>query len=198
MEANNEAVSLCDEHLIQAYRNGVPQCLVSLIIRYFSVIDQRVRLYDYPNTDPEDVHQEALIALLRAADSFSLERDVLFSTYARRCIDNSIKNSLAKLNTNKAKILSQAYSINRTPERDCFAMPQNNPEQIYIDKEQYYFLRALLDVNLSTYEKKVFFCYLGGRSYQQIARSLGSSPKAVDNALQRVRKKLKVVVGNWR
>jgi RNA polymerase sporulation-specific sigma factor len=185
---------ICDEDLIGAYHAGDNACLVSLVSRYLEVIDKKVYASGLEQNQADDAKQEALIAFLNAVKTYDAHHGALFRTYAGRCIDNSIKNFMIKMNTKKAKLLSQALSIDENPEEEWPDVSRHNPEQIYIDKERYHGLLDEIEVKLSDFEKNVLFLYLDGNNYSQISDLLGSSQKAVDNALQRVRKKLKTVL----
>lgn len=184
---------LTDEELVKQYLNGDNTSLLHLISRYVELIDRKLGKYGFSSPDQEDIKQEALISFMDAIRSYRFDLGVKFSTYANRCIDNSIKNSLAKLNTKKAKLLSAALSIEDAGEKDILQLLQNNPEQIYIDKEKYQNILTVINTNLSDFEKNVLYHYLDGDFYLEIAELLGTTPKAVDNALQRVRKKLKAL-----
>ena len=191
---DSSACDICDEKLVLAYHGGDNACLLQLIGRYLEMIDKKVYGSQLEHNQAEDAKQEALIALLNAVKNYDPNRQTLFRTYAAHCIDNSIKNFMMKLNTKKTKLLSQALSIDDTNGKEMPEDFQSNPEQIYIDKEQYRGILDQIELKLSEFEKSVLFLYLDGNNYLQISALLGSSLKAVDNALQRVRKKLKTVL----
>lgn len=178
-----------DEQLIEAYRHGDNASLVSLISRYLGVIDGKLNRAAVRPSDRDDLKQEALMALLNAVRFFDPARGAKFSTFADRCMENAIRGALQQQNTKKARLLSEALPIDDAGE----LASGENPEDLYIDREGYRVMLGKIEVNLSEFEKNVLFSYLDGNNYAQIATLLGSSQKSVDNALQRVRRKLKTV-----
>ncbi len=182
-----------DEDLVRKYHNGDNSGLIELFSRYVDVIDKKIASAKYSVADKDDVKQEALISLLNAVKTFDANKGASFHTYANICIDNAVKNSLTKASARKVRILSEAVSLDEIGKDKTVFDEGDNPEKLYIDKEGYLSLLSKIDIHLSDFEKTVLFCYLDGNSYEQIANKLGSSQKAVDNALQRVRKKLKTV-----
>lgn len=129
------------------------------------------------------------MALLNAVKLYDPGKETRFSTFASRCVENSVLRSLQHRNTKKARLLSDAVSIDEAKE----IAVQENPEDLYIDQEGYHVMLGKIEVNLSEFEKNVLFSYLDGNSYAQISTQFGASQKSVDNALQRVRRKLKTV-----
>ena len=178
-----------DEQLIEAYRHGDNASLVSLISRYLAVIDGKLGRAAVRMPDRDDIKQEALVALLNAVRYFDPARGARFSTFADRCLDHAIAGALRQQNTKKARLLSEAVPIDDAGE----IASGESPEDLYLDRERYRLLLGKIEVNLSEFEKNVLFSYLDGNSYAQTAALLGSSQKSVDNALQRVRRKLKTV-----
>ena len=178
-----------DESLVKAYRQGDNASLVFLISRYLGLIDRKLDHYIGWSSERDDMKQEALMALLNAVQFYDPAKEVKFSTFADRCVENSIRSSLQKRNTKKARLLKDAVSIDDARE----IAVQENPEDLYIDQEGYRVMLGQIEVNLSEFEKNVLFSYLEGNNYAQISTLLGSSQKSVDNALQRVRRKLKTV-----
>lgn len=184
---------LTDEELIEVYHQGQNSGLVLLVARYIELIDRKLRAYPFFTEETEDVKQEALISLLHGIRTFDSKRDVKFVTYASRCIDNSIRNSISKASAQKIQLLKNAVPIDQLDGLENFDLNKTNPEEIYIDKEEYSLLLDKIHVDLSEFEKNVLFCYLDGKSYDEISVTLSSSQKAVDNALQRAKRKLKTV-----
>lgn len=183
-----------DEALLAAYHSGDNGGLVILIARYIEVIDKKLAAGRYFNIDKEDVKQEALIALLNAVQTYQDGKGASFATFAGKCLDNSIKNSILKLSSHKLRLLLDALPLEETENQRLTGTVQDNPEEIYIGKEQYELLLNQIHVTLSEFEKNVLFCFMDGACYQDISEKLLASPKSVDNALQRVRRKLKAVL----
>ena len=116
--------------------------------------------------------------------TFSLDKGVAFSTYANTCIRNAVMSAMRSARRKKHALLSDAVAL-----KDDAFVP--GPEDAAILKEQY--REAVHDINtkLSGFEKDALLLSLSGQSYTQIAQALSRTPKAVDNALVRVRRKLK-------
>ncbi len=183
-----------DEYLVELYQQQQNQAsMMVLVARYAVVIDYKLKEYPYLWEDMDDVRQEALIALLRAVKNYRENKGARFSTYANRCLDNAIKNFIKKDSAKKLQLLRNSVSIHDLNKQSEIFTLETSPEKIYLDKERYLQLLDRIHINLSEFEKNVLFCYLDGKSYTQISTSLNSSQKAVDNALQRVRRKLKMV-----
>ena len=184
---NGHAIS--DEELVRAYHQGDNTSVVELISRSLDLIDAKLTQFHCSGAEREDVKQEALMALLNAVKLYDPGKETRFSTFASRCVENSVLRSLQHRNTKKARLLSDAVSIDEAKE----IAVQENPEDLYIDQEGYHVMLGKIEVNLSEFEKNVLFSYLDGNSYAQISTQFGASQKSVDNALQRVRRKLKTV-----
>lgn len=184
---NGHAIS--DEELVRAYHQGDNTSFVELISRYLDLIDAKLTQFHCSGAEREDVKQEALMALLNAVKLYDPGKETRFSTFASHCVENSVLRSLQHRNTKKARLLSDAVSIDEAKE----IAVQENPEDLYIDQEGYHVMLGKIEVNLSEFEKNVLFSYLDGNSYAQISTQFGASQKSVDNALQRVRRKLKTV-----
>lgn len=183
-----------DEELLSLYHTGNNAGLILLVTRYLEVIDRKLRGFPNLSGEYDDAKQEALISLVNAVKTYDQTKQTSFSTYAGHCIDNAIKNFAEMLSAKKLRPLKHAVSIEEADLSESLSDSRDDPEQIYIDREQLKKLFQMIEFDLSEFEKNVLFCYLDGKSYNQISAILGSSQKAVDNALQRVRKKLKTAL----
>ncbi len=157
-----------------------------LISRYIPLINklafQFVNIMDF-----DDLVQEGSLGLLDAISGFDPERDVKFSTYAKTCIRNKILKAVEK-----ATSLKEGKGIKNVP-LDLLKDEGSDltPESILIGKENLFAVMEDVKKTLSPLEREVLFLHLSGMDYQQIAKHLDIKEKSVDNALQRVRKKLK-------
>lgn len=194
MENMEQIQLLSDEELIVRYRAGDNQALAELAARYSGLADKKVAKYPFLKEEADDARQEALIAWMNAVKSYDAEKGASFRTYVSRCFDNAIKNFMIKSSAKKLQLLKQAVPFEELGDAKLEGAMANNPEEIYIDKERYHQLMEKIQMDLSEFERNVLFCYLDGKSYNQISISFNSSQKAVDNALQRVRRKLKTVL----
>ena len=161
------------------------QAVTELLVRYKWIVESEARKFAKTSSDFDDFVQEGMLGLLSAIRTFSCDRQVKFSTYASRCIRNRMINAV-KQGENSANPFSdeEAYDIHPGPEDE------------FLLKEQAAETSRKLQELLTKLEKETLFLFLRGYSYEQTAEKLGTSRKAVDNALQRVRKKLKLIFGN--
>lgn len=178
-----------DSNLVILVREGNPEAFDVLLGRYTSII--RSRAYKYSGgfgADFEDFTQEAMIALFRAVKNFDPRKGVQFSTYATACINNAMNATARK---HLERISRDALNIEDIDE--CiYPAPDAKPvEDLYLDKEISRMWNLEIKTLLSNFEQRVLRLYLGGYTYHQISQNLNSSTKAVDNALQRVRRKLR-------
>lgn len=181
--------ALTDEELAELSRTeGKAEAV--LITRYLSLIN-RIAYRHCGILDFDDLAQEGCIGLLDAIASFDPAKGASFRTYAQVCIQNRVQKALDKTRTDKARLLSESVSLDEIADSALSSEP--TPEQAFLSQEWLETLRKRMNELLSPLERKVFFAHLGGFDYQTIADTLHISPKSVDNALQRVRKKLKTI-----
>lgn len=176
---------LTDEQLVKKSADDRDAQSV-LIARYlFSVKAYALKIS--PDS-AEDLMQEGLMGLLSAVKSYNADKGVSFYTYAMVCIKNKVLSSLKK------NMLSDGVDIT-DEELEGYADFGDIPEDIVIEKETAEELNQKIFPALSELEQQVFQLFLNGMSYNHIALELGISPKAADNAMQRVRRKLKSLLG---
>ena len=185
-----------DVELLNLYTAGNQDAVTVLIARYASLINKIVSNYHIDGADNDDIKQEAYMGLFNAIRSYNPGRCASFNTYANHCIANKLKNLFASASTHKAKIYKNSISIDEIEDYKISEKKLTNPEAIFIQNEGYESLLKLTNSVLSDFERNVMFLYLSGCDYSIIATKLNSSPKSVDNALQRARRKLKAVFNN--
>jgi RNA polymerase sporulation-specific sigma factor len=184
-----------DLTLIAKYREGDELACTALLVRYANLINHWVSRIEIGGVDRDDLRQEAYMGLLSAIRSYQPGRNASFRTYASACIANCMKNQFATASTQKARFYRAVLPIDDTEEKQ---IPNRmNPEDIFIDGESCAEMQRLFHKHLSNFERNALFGYLSGESYAQIATRLHSSPKSVDNALQRARRKLKAVLNSF-
>lgn len=169
---------------LQRAKSGDEAALAALIARFMPIIRLIAGRAAGPGLDFEDAVQEGYIGLFFAVKTYSADKGAAFSTYANTCIRNAVMSAMRSARRKKHALLSDALSL-----KEEAVVP--GPEEATILKEQYQ--QAVLDINtkLSGFEKDALMLSLSGQSYTQIAQALSRTPKAVDNALVRVRRKLK-------
>ncbi|MDO5560311.1 MAG: sigma-70 family RNA polymerase sigma factor [Oscillospiraceae bacterium] len=175
-----------DEELLERI-DTLEGSVKELLKRYSPKIRIKARSMTRSQDDTEDLIQEGFLGLLSAVAWYDKSKNVKFCTYAEICIVNKMKTALKKNNRKITQVNSLEESV---AEADL-----NDPEIIYLRKERISeFYMKLSDV-LSNKELEVFRLFLKGSTYEQMACQLNIPHKAVDNAMQRVRRKLKSV---WR
>ncbi|MCL6516818.1 sigma-70 family RNA polymerase sigma factor [Alicyclobacillus sp.] len=203
---------LSDEALVQAYRDGCGQALVILFERYRPFMQWKARLYYLNGGDREDLEQEARIGLYEAIESYR-PGGPPFGPFARMCITRQILQAVKIANSGKHRLLNTAISLDapvrgeQDEERalgDLIADPRMpNPADV-IEARAYLagireardtrtlplVRRSRHDTRLTPLERDVLFLFAVGYSYQEMSVRLKKSSKAVDNALQRAKKKL--------
>lgn len=179
--------NLSDCELADYIKQGDNKAFEELSNRYTGVILSVSKNYHIDGFDYYDFLQEGLLALLSAARSFNSTMNVPFKAYLTICAKRRFISVLRKSQGKSVIPDSERISID-----DALLTADNskNPEELLLNKEYINNLKTGIAVRLSDKEKKVLSLYLAGYSYIEIANSLGITVKAVDNALQRIKKKL--------
>ncbi len=176
--------NLTDNEVISLINKGEYENLQIIIDRYLPLIIKMAKKY-CPENEVEDAVQEATIALYNAVKSFDSEKSS-FSTLAGVCIKRSMISRLRKSNAQKA--VPEELII---PIEEANLLSFDNPESILIEKENFANLKENIKLELSSMEYDVLQLFLDGKSYLQISKQMNITEKAVDNALSRIRKKIK-------
>ncbi len=182
-----------DRELVLSFRAGVENALAVLVSRYMKLVRAKAKNCWIQGYETEDIVQEGLIGLLNAIEKYDTDSDCSLYTYASTCIDNRIRKAMQYANTDKCKTIDHSISIDDLPTEEKLNDSSATPEEIVIARENLDAVKAGVHALLSDLERDVLFLYLDGDDYKQISQQLGISAKAVDNALQRVRRKLKNV-----
>ena len=188
-----------DEDLVQLLREGDKLAEEQLYARYKQVVRSKAHPYFLVGADREDIIQEGMIGLYKAVCDFSHEKQTSFRAFADLCITRQILSAIKGATRKKHMPLNTYVSLNSTvfsgdSERPLIDMLEgrhvSDPEEVLIGRENHAALAAGIERTLSPLERSALTLYLKGYSYQQIADSLRRSVKSVDNAIQRVKKKL--------
>ena len=146
--------------------------------------------------DSEDLTQEGMIGLMRAIREYSSERAASFRTFAERCIRSRLSSALRDADRDKHAPLNRSVPLD-TPFFDANSytsgtsdLTQRDPEAYLIDREHTAALLSGVRKQLSEFEAKILGYYLDGLSCREIAETVGKPPKSVDNAVQRIRRKV--------
>ena len=183
----SELENQTDNELLREIRNGQAKATDELIERYRSTVELIAQKYIGSPLEKDDLVQEGMIGLLAAIKSYNSEKGATFATYASRCIDNSVKTALKKFSRIKDIPPSSIIELEEDALDSQMAL---SAEDEYLAKESVSALTEILYEGLSRFENEVLRLYIVGHSYNEIADKLGKNPKAIDNAIQRIRKKL--------
>ena len=188
-----------DEELIRRLRDGDGSVMDYLMEKYKDLVRRKARSMYLPGADQEDLIQEGMIGLFKAVRDFQPGREATFATFARMCIDRQIYSAIQNSNRQKHLPLNSYVSLNQEDESSpIWELSVENPEEIIIDQETTRDLQQKISDYLSPMENKVLDLYLKGEGYVEIGRILGKSPKSIDNALQRIRAKIREVISQNR
>lgn len=187
MALTNNSVS--DNTLVIQAKSGNTESLTQLIERYSETIKQKAFSFNNLNgIENEDLFQEGMIGFVSAVYSFDESKNVQFSTYASTLAVRKMISAVRKSN-NKSN-LPMKYFISLEDENDLLpSFP--SPEETLISNEEFDLINSFIENNLSKSEKKVLKLHLLGLAYSEIAEILERDEKFVDNALQRIRRKLR-------
>jgi RNA polymerase sporulation-specific sigma factor len=176
--------NLSDDQVIELYNNGNHDMLQVIIERYYPVIFYYAKKY-CPEKCYEDAISSATLALYSALKDFDSSK-ASFKTFASLCIKRGVLGVLKSHNSQKNIPDELLSSID-----DLDIIDSNSPEKIFFDREDYKALADTIKLELSALEYDVIQHYLAGEKYSDIAKKLEISEKSVENALSRIRKKLK-------
>lgn len=177
------------EELAVNAANGDDKSMAALISAVMPLAKAKATEFGSPRLSGEDLTQEGMLGFLDAVKSFSPERGVPFKAYAEICINNRILSAVRANTNTKNAALSNAVSMNE----EGFDVQQTDgdPANIIAAIDGTQTLKNLIESGLTDFEKQVIKLRLLEYSYSQIAQIIGCSEKAVDNALQRIRKKIR-------
>ncbi len=189
---------LKDEEIISYVRNDQADAMEYLLKKYFPLVKKSIRTLYLIGADTEDLLQEGMIGLYKAIQSYQNNNQASFYTFAKLCIDRQIYSAIKASNRKKHIPLNSYISFYSKINKEEIELIDNleagidsNPEQIILDRETTLNIENVLDSQLSKLEKEVLSLYLNGKSYTDIAAQLGKNPKSIDNAIQRIRDKVK-------
>lgn len=182
--------SLCtDEQLIERLKSGESEIMDYIMEKYKPLVRKKTNALYLIGGESDDLIQEGMIGLFKAVRDYRQDKSSTFFNFAQLCISRQLCSALEASNRKKHMPLNTYVSFSNSDE--FLINNLASPEQILIEQEKYEELKEQLWKNLSNMEKKVLELYLEGNSYTQIALILDKSEKAIDNALQRIKQKLK-------
>jgi len=188
-----------DEEVIEYIHSGCKQGMEHLIEKYKPLVRAKSRSYFLAGADREDIVQEGMIGLFKAVRDYKNDKSIPFKVFAEMCITRQIITAVKTATRQKHIPLNSYVSLNKKifdEDSDKILMEAiqevsvSNPEELFISKEEYNGTESRIMDHLSPFEKKVLQMYISGIAYQDIAKQLKKPVKSVDNALQRLKKKI--------
>lgn len=188
-----------DEEIVEAVREGDSDALEYLINKYRNFVRAKARSYFLIGADREDIVQEGMIGLYKSIRDFRGDKLSSFKAFAELCVTRQIITAIKTATRQKHIPLNSYVSLDkpiydedsdRTLLDVICGTRVTDPEELIINKEEFVGLEDKMGEILSDLERKVLMLYLDGRSYQEIAVDLDRHVKSIDNALQRVKRKL--------
>lgn len=189
---------LSDDEVALLAQGGDGQALVYLLDKYKNFVRARARSYFLIGADHEDIVQEGMIGLYKAIRDYKADKQTSFRAFAELCVKRQIITAIKTATRQKHVPLNSYVSLNKPlydEESDRTLMDViegrvTNPEDLFISQEEVNHIHEQIDVLLSDLEKQVLEAFMDGKSYQEIAVMLDRHVKSIDNALQRVKRKL--------
>ena len=190
---------LSEEELIAQLRAGDQNCMDILIERYRGMVKNQARALYLIGGDREDLIQEGMIGLFKAIRDYSpekvgaergTEKTGGFASFSNLCVSRQLYSAIQASNRQKNTPLNNYVELSPKLHESAGSPLEQNPEELLIAQEDVTALQERLSSRLSSFEKEVLDLYLEGENYQEIAVRLQKSPKSIDNALQRIRKKV--------
>jgi len=198
-QSYNRFSLMLDEEIVEYARKGDAEALEYLIYKYKNFVKAKARSYFLIGADREDIVQEGMIGLYKAIRDYRHDKLSSFRAFAELCITRQIITAIKTATRQKHIPLNSYVSLNKPiydEESDRTLMDVisgakiSDPEELIISREEYVDIESKISELLSDLEQEVLNSYLQGKSYQEIAIELDRHVKSIDNALQRVKRKL--------
>ena len=185
-----------DEELIEKLRQGEDDITDYILEKYKPLVRKKTNAMYLIGGETEDLIQEGMIGLFKAIRDYKPDKDASFYHFAELCINRQLYSALEASNRKKHQPLNSYISLSEQEHPDAVAAEllvdkESGPEQTVIEQEVWEEYKKRLAQNLSRMENQILQYYLDGNHYIQIAEMMGKSPKSIDNALQRIRQKIR-------
>jgi RNA polymerase sporulation-specific sigma factor len=191
---------LVDEELVVLSRAGCREATEHLLRKYRGLVESKARTFFLAGAERDDVIQEGMIGLFKAIRDFRAEKMVAFRHFAETCVTRQIITATKTATRKKHRVLSASLSLDAPGDdssTDALETPwpgvrcASSPEQIVLGRHVAHEIDSRMRSALSQLECIALSAYVAGRSYHEIAEKLRMSPKQIDNALQRAKRKMK-------
>ena len=197
--------NLSDEELVELSASGDRRATEHLLSKYKNLVKNRAKAYFLVGADRDDIVQEGMIGLFKAIRDFDITKQASFLGFAEDCIKRQIITAVKASTRQKHLPLNSYISLSDpvyedNPELsllDKIAQRDSvGPEEMFLRREMAEHIGTEIENKLSSLEKTVLSLYLSGMNYQEIAIELNRTPKSIDNALQRIKRKLDTFENN--
>ncbi len=192
-----------DEELIRILHEGDTGVIDFLMEKYKNLVRKHAKVMFIQGADNDDLIQEGMIGLFKAIRDYDENHEASFQTFARLCISRQILTAIENSRRKKHAPLNSYVSLYANDEDgeetligSLATLAQSSPEEIVLDRERVELLMEKIMGVLSPFEGQVFRLYLVGMDYTEIARTLGKEEKSTDNALQRIKRKIRDCLKN--
>lgn len=189
---------LSDEQLIEKLRAGDTRLMDYILDKYKPLVRKKANAVFLIGGDTDDLIQEGMIGLFKAVRDYDETKEASFFSFAELCITRQLYKAVEASNRKKHAPLNTYVSFYSETGEEGHSLAETlttggmgDPEQIVIDQENLKIFWERLKERLSKMEREVLDNYLSGLNYQQIAEKMGKSPKTIDNALQRIKAKIR-------
>ncbi len=190
--------ALTDEQLIQKLRDGDEKVMDYILNKYKPFVRKKANAMYLIGGETDDLIQEGMIGLFKAIRDYKEEREASFFHFAELCVTRQLYSAVEASNRKKHAPLNFYISFSATEGEEGVAIEDmlgtdslSNPEELVISQENQRIFFDRLRQKLSGFEREVLDLYLSGMNYQQIAEQMKKSPKSIDNALQRIKGKIR-------
>ena len=194
-----------DEQLIRRLREGETAIMDYIISKYKYLVIRAAKAIYLIGGENDDLIQEGMIGLFKAVRDFDTQQETSFYSFAELCISRQMYTAIKLSQRQKHMPLNSYVSLydvtksdfgdKQSPLIEQLEIESNsNPEELFLDKERMQMLVEELNERLSDMERRVLHLHLQGEDYRSIAELLDKSPKSIDNALQRIRQKMRTIL----
>lgn len=199
MDKVNWSVGYSEEQLVKLAQQGNEEAGEYLIRKYKDVIRTKAHLYFMAGADRDDIVQEGMIGIFKAIKSYDETKHTSFRTFAELCINRQIITAIKQATRMKHSPLNTSVSLNKPINDDSQLVTlaetlstdsDSDPEALFLLKEVMDYIEGNKTSSFSDLEYMVWCQYMQGKSYKEISKNLGKSPKVIDNAIQRTKRKL--------
>ena len=188
-----------DEELVDLLRQGETEVMDYLLEKYKFIVRQKARVLYLAGGEADDLIQEGMIGLFKAIRDYRGDKEASFYTFAQLCVDRQMYNAIQSSTRQKHQPLNSYVSMNGEEwESQMGSKTQQSPESIIIAQENAVMMEENIRKQLSKFENEVLTLYLEGNNYQQIGEAMGKPSKSIDNALQRIKTKVRECLGRER